>query len=257
MNIELSNKQLTHLDKLPDSDKTALLKILEGQKKSNFKNAKKQLKATKKDYSGIPIKDVTYKLINADFRTITLEEKADWIITDPPYPQQYLELYSGLSKFAQENLKDGGSLICMVGQSYLPEVIKRLSENLSYHWTLAYLTPGGQASQIWPKHVNTFWKPLLWFCKGKYKKDWIGDVCKSPTNHNDKHFHRWGQSVEGMNDIIEKFTYPKELIVDPCLGGGTTGISCLSLRRNFIGIDIDCKCIETSEKRFQELIENG
>lgn len=257
---ELTVKQLNNIQKMPSKDKDDLLKILENGGNISFKNAKKELKKLKKDHSAIRQSDISFRLIHSDFRYLADNfvdkfGQVDFIITDPPYPKEFVELYSDLSSFSNKILKDGGSLICMSGQSYLPEVINRLSEHLKYHWSLAYLTPGGQATQIWPRKINTFWKPLLWFVKGEYSGDWAGDVCKSPVNNNDKRFHFWGQSVNGMIDIIEKLTYPKDLIVDPFVGGGTTGIACLKLRRNFIGIDVDSKCIETSSKRFKEFLK--
>lgn len=259
---KLTAKQLNHVEKLSLIDKNHLFKILEENKNISFKNAKKELKKTKKDYSSIFMSSVSFRLIHSDFRDLadTFVDKfgqVDYIITDPPYPKEFTPLYSDLSCFSNKVLKDGGSLICMSGQSYLPEVMNRLSENLNYHWTISYLTPGGQATQIWPRKVNTFWKPLLWFVKGEYKGDWLGDVCKSPVNNNDKRFHFWGQSIGGMIDIVEKFTYPKDIIVDPFVGGGTTGVACLKLKRNFIGIDIDSKCIETCETRFKEFLEEN
>ena len=259
---ELSPKQLKNLGKLTEEDRSELLKILNSNEKISFKNAKKELKKNKKDHSSISQSDVSFNLINSDFRNLadTFVDKyglADYIITDPPYPKEFVYLYSGLSNFANKILKDGGSLICMSGQSYLPEVMNRLCENknMIFRWMSAYLTPGGQATQIWPKKINTFWKPLLIFTKGEYNGDWVGDVCKSPVNNNDKNYHHWGQSFGGMIDIVEKYTYPKDLVVDPFLGGGTTGIACLKLRRNFIGIDIDSKCIEISSNRFSQFLE--
>ncbi|MGL4593132.1 MAG: hypothetical protein ACRCUY_00215, partial [Thermoguttaceae bacterium] len=93
-------------------------------------------------------------------------ESVDWIITDPPYPKEYGPVYGHLAELAQHALKPGGSLLCMVGQSYLPDIVRILAEKLDYHWTLAYWTPGGQATQLWERKVNTFWKPILWFTKG-------------------------------------------------------------------------------------------
>ena len=253
---ELSEKQLKNIAKLSKEDQVVFLKIFDNS--ISFKNAKKELKKAKKDYSGVPITDIKYDLICNDFRKledifVSQHGQVDYIITDPPYPKEFVPLYSDLSRFASKVLKPGGSLIAMSGQCYLPEVMNRLSECLNYHWTVSYLTPGGQATQIWPKKINTFWKPLLWFTKGEYKGDWSGDVCKSPVNHNDKNFHHWGQSAEGMIDIIERFTYPKDLIIDPFVGGGTTGIACIKTRRNFIGIDIDQKCIDISTARLKEI----
>jgi 16S rRNA G966 N2-methylase RsmD len=166
-------------------------------------------------------------------------ESIDCIITDPPYPRKFLPCFDDLGKVASHILKPGGSLIIMCGQSYLPEIISALCAYLTWHWCVAYLTPGGQAVQLFPRSINTFWKPLLWFQKGKYCGPWIGDVCRSPTNNNDKRFHQWGQSELGMLDIVDRFTQPGALVLDPFAGAGTTGIACLALDRSFIGYDID------------------
>jgi len=191
-----------------------------------------------------------WKLVHSDFREAQIEsDSIDAIITDPPYPFEYLPLYENLATLSLRALKPGGSLLVMVGQSYLPEIMQRLSAHLQYHWTLAYLTPGGQAPQIWQRKVNTFWKPVLWFVNGEFKGDWIGDVCKSAPNENDKRFHEWGQSESGMSDIISRFSKPNDLILDPFCGGGTTGVVSLRLKRRFIGIDIDIEAIENAKSR--------
>jgi hypothetical protein len=173
----------------------------------------------------------------------------DWIITDPPYPKEFLPVYSDLGAFAARTLKPNGSLLCMVGQSYLPDVLARLSEHLRYHWTVAYLTPGGQAVQLFDRHVNTFWKPVLWFVNGEYTGDWIGDVTRSDTNDNDKRFHHWGQSESGIADLLERFTLPNEVVCDPFVGGGTTAVVAVEMGRHFIGIDRDPDAIRTTRER--------
>lgn len=173
----------------------------------------------------------------------------DWIITDPPYPRDYLGLFDVLGCFAACVLKEGGGLLCMTGQSYLPQVHEALAAHLTYHWTLAYLTPGGQSAQIWQRRVNTFWKPVLWYVKGRYEGDWVGDVARSEVNDNDKRFHRWGQSESGMADIVERFTLPGDVICDPLMGGGTTGVVTVGTGRRFIGIDVDPECIRTAKER--------
>ena len=174
----------------------------------------------------------------------------DWIITDPPYGREYLGAYAELSEFAFRVLKPGGSLICMTGQSFLPEVMEQLGKYMTYNWTLAYLTPGGQSAQLWGRKVNTFWKPLLWYVKDRHEGDWVGDVCRSDSN--DKRFHEWGQSEGGMADIIERFTYPGQTICDPFCGGGTTGVVAVRMNRMFVGIDCDQEAVATTLKRLAE-----
>lgn len=199
-----------------------------------------------------------FKLFCADIRNglPDIEDNSvDFIITDPPYPKEFLPLYEDLSKVAARVLKDGGSLICMTGQSYLPEVIQLLSTSLKYNWCLSYVTMGDK-TQIWQRRVHTAWKPLLWFVKGEYKSDWLGDdVISSPNK--DKTFHDWGQSLGGMRAIIERMTYPDDVILDPFLGGGTTGVVAVTSGRKFIGVDVEQSCVDTSRARIEEVFTSG
>mgnify|MGYP000931512482 FL=1 len=205
----------------------------------------------------------TFRILHGDMRKIvpTLEPSSiDAIITDPPYSREYINLYGDLAELAAYVLKPGGSLFAMAGQSYLPDVLSLMTPHLTYHWTLSYLTPGGQSPQIWPRKINTFWKPILWFVNGVYAGDWHGDVIKSAVNDNDKRFHHWGQSESGIGSLVEKFTAPGNVILDPFCGGGTTGKVALDLGRQFIGIDTDAQFVATSMRRFGELhatVEGG
>ena len=198
-------------------------------------------------------KKTSIQIIVKDIRDLTEEdipdESVDVIITDPPYPKDYVELFDDLGKIAARVLKPGGSLIAMTGQYYLPQYIEYLSKHLTYHWTLAYTTPGGQAVQVFPKEVMTFWKPLLWFVKGDRDAKWVSDVINTPVNANDKQHHHWGQSVEGMTAIIEKFSNPGDVVLDPFLGGGTTGYACKENNRKFIGVEIDSKVAQEAKER--------
>lgn len=168
--------------------------------------------------------------------------KPDAVITDPPYEKKYLGVYEELSKAA----KDVPLVAVMCGQSYLQEVINRLCAFLDYRWTLAYLTPGGQSVQQWEAKVNTFWKPVLLFGKST---EWIGDVCKSNPNDNDKRFHEWGQSESGMADLVSRLTKPGQLVCDPFLGAGTTAIVSILLGRKFVGCDIYSGSVNISKRR--------
>jgi len=221
------------------------------------KAEQKQQRAERKAARPAPA-DCSYRLIAADIADAVQHveaESIDWIITDPPYPKEYLAVYDHLAKLADHALKPGGSMVVMTGQSYLPQIIASLTASLRYHWMLAYLTPGGQAAQLWSRRVNTFWKPLLWFTKGDYEGDWIGDVCRSDAN--DKRFHHWGQSESGMADVIERLTDPGDLILDPFLGAGTTGVVAVRMGRRFVGLDVDADCVATAEDRLAQVVEEA
>lgn len=196
-----------------------------------------------------------FRILHGDMREVMAAMEPgsiDVIITDPPYPREYIPLYGDLARLAAHVLKPGGSLLAMAGQSYIPDLLALMTPHLRYHWLLSYLTPGGQSPQIWPRKINTFWKPVLWFVNGEYAGDWHGDVIKSAVNDNDKRFHHWGQSESGMGALVEKFTAPSDVILDPFCGGGVTGKVALDLGRGFIGIDTDTAHIATSMRRMGE-----
>lgn len=203
----------------------------------------------------LPTKTDRYTLIHAAIADLTAGQVADasvdWIITDPPYPKEFLPVYSELAVFARRVLKDGGSLICMIGQSYLPQIVNALASELNYHWVSAYMTPGA-ATPIYDRKINTNWKPLLWFTKGKsVANEWTQDVFRSEKS--DKDHHHWGQSESGMADIIGRLTRVGDVICDPFFGGGTTGVVAVQLNRLFIGVDSAMECIDTALQRLEQV----
>lgn len=216
-----------------------------------------QLRLEQERQQQAEIEAVLRHIHHGDFRQVCqhLEpESIDAIVTDPPYPEEFIDLYGDLASEAARLLKPGGSLLVMCGQSYFPQIIGRMCHHLNYHWLISYQTPGGQSPQIWPRKINTFWKPVLWFVKGEYQGDWHGDVIKSDVNDNDKRFHHWGQSESGMHQLVTKYTAAGDVILDPFMGGCTTGVVSLASGRRFIGIDNDAEAVKTSKERLFELL---
>jgi hypothetical protein len=73
-----------------------------------------------------------------DFREVLQDIEpgtVNLILTDPPYPTEYLPLWTDLGKWGAQALCEGGSLIAYCGQSILPDVLNRLNEHLRYWWT--------------------------------------------------------------------------------------------------------------------------
>jgi site-specific DNA-methyltransferase (adenine-specific) len=174
----------------------------------------------------------------------------DAIISDPPYAREFLPLYGELARQSARPglLAEQGIVAVMCGQSHLLQILSAMSEHLPYRWTMSYLTPGGQAVQVWPPKINTFWKPVLVF---GVAADWLGDVAQSEVNDNDKRFHHWGQSESGMLDLVKRLTKPGNLVCDPFLGAGTTGVVCIASGRRFVGCDLDAACVQKAARRMK------
>lgn len=261
-----STPQLKHLLKMPD-DATALdlVELVEGgnaksvveaheirkqererearRKRNEEAERRREERKAELEASGFYIPD----LRNADFRSIAVAEKIDAIITDPPYPREFLHLYDGLGEFAAKHLKDGGVLVCMSGQAWLPEVYAQLSEHLHYHWTSCYYMPGSTGGVVDRRVSANAWKPLLIYTNGPSDVSVGCDVIKSIAP--DKNHHQWGQSESGFAAILERFTAPGDLVCDPFLGGGTTGVLAYQMKRRFLGVEIDPDTYEKAAER--------
>ncbi len=158
----------------------------------------------------------------------------DHIVTDPPYPEEFLQEWSDLSEVASRILKPSGYCICYAGQTHLPDYINRLSKHLNYYWQMVFMQTFH--TQIFPRKIFARYKPILVFQKSpvEVKNDWITDVIK-PTVQKD--IMDWQQDVESYKQIISRFTKQGEVILDPFAGSGTAGMACKELQREFTLID--------------------
>ncbi len=84
------------------------------------------------------------------------------IITDPPYPEKYLDCYSQVAEFAKDKLCENGFLVCYAGQYFLPEVMARLGKHLEYYWTIGMIHQG-HTTLVKPLNVICDWKPILFY----------------------------------------------------------------------------------------------
>ena len=64
--------------------------------------------------------------------------------------------------------------------------------------------------------------------------------------------HKAMMKQEVCDWFIDKFTIENETILDPFMGAGTTAISCINLKRNYIGFEITPEYVELSKKRIHE-----
>ena len=202
-----------------------------------------------------PLTGNDYQLLRGDFRKVGHElpsATVDLILTDAPYECKYLELFEPLSLFAARILRDGGSLLVMTGQFYLPEVLRSLETHLRYHWIITSLL-GQRRLLVKNRMVCVGYKPLLWFTKGRYRGHAIQDVIRS--DGADKVFHDHGQPETEFAEIVKRLSEENSIVLDPFVGGGNVAAASLRLRRKFIGIDDDGKQIEVTRRRISTLLQ--
>jgi len=212
-------------------------------KKINKEQKKKErIQAIKKIQVNLPD---TITLHNTEFQKLNIEsDTISLIFTDPPYHDKFLHLYEDLAIQAARVLREGGSLICYVGQGNIIEVGKIMEKyGLKFHWPITVKHSGPSAS-VFGKKILVSCKIMLWFVKGKYEGEFVKDFIQS--EFQGKELHEWAQSTIESDYYIKYLTIENEIVYDPFLGSGTFGISAKKLKRQFIGCEVDTEHYKTA-----------
>ena len=195
------------------------------------------------------------RLYRGDCREILpqLDEPIAAVITDPPYSRKFVPLYGELAEHAARLLKPGGSFLALCGQTHVAEVIALTSEHLRFWWLCGMYHNKGSYFPI--KSLMIRWKPAVWLVQHtRHDKRAPNDM---QFANRDKEHHEWQQPVEWFEHWISNVTQEGDVVLDPCMGSGTTGVACARLGRRFIGIEIEKAAFETARERIEAAGRQG
>lgn len=78
---------------------------------------------------------------------------------------------------------------------------------------------------------------------------WAVPVVQNRNGHRKDRMHTTQKPIGLMCRLVEQFTDPGDLVLDPFAGSGTTGAACARLGRRFIGVEIDPTYAEVARER--------
>jgi site-specific DNA-methyltransferase (adenine-specific) len=85
--------------------------------------------------------------------------------------------------------------------------------------------------------------------EGKQMKDvWTTSILKPSEKKNGRHPTQ--KPLEVLERIVLASTNENDLVLDPFSGSGTTGIACVKLNRNYMGIDNNKEYLDLSIRRY-------
>lgn len=70
-------------------------------------------------------------------------------------------------------------------------------------------------------------------------------------------FHPTQKPVDLLEYLITTYTREGEIVIDNCMGSGSTGVACLNTGRKFIGIELDKEYFNISCNRIKETIDKN
>lgn len=65
--------------------------------------------------------------------------------------------------------------------------------------------------------------------------------------------HPTQKPLKACEYFVRTYTNEGDIVLDSCMGSGTTGVACRNLKRRFIGIEMNEKYFDITEKRINEV----
>ena len=94
---------------------------------------------------------------------------------------------------------------------------------------------------------------------GECSKTTIRQYTNYPTstlNYNNvfkKQFHQTQKPIELLEYLIKTYTNENDIVLDNCMGSGSTGVACKNLNRKFIGIELNDTYYEIAKNRINSV----
>ena len=211
-------------------------------------------------------------------------ESIDLIVTDPPYPttsrgnagnsggmlqkdinkKGKVFTYNNINckEYAPEFyrlLKDGSHCYVMTNHINLIDMLNTFTD-VGFHFIKSLIWNKG--NKIMGQYYMSQYEYILFFRKGKGKKinncgtsDILSISNKKTKDKDGKNIHDTEKPIELMEVLVNNSSQENELVLDPFMGVGSTGIACIKNKRNFIGIEIDENYFNIAKERIEEIEE--
>ena len=208
--------------------------------------------------------------------------KVDHIITDPPYNISKANNFETMNssqrkgvdfgewdkgfdlvswiKIAGQMLEAGGSFIIFNSYRNLTPIIGALeSAGMEVKDLLKWVKTNPMPRNIERRYVQDT-EYAIWAVKPK--KPWVfnkpenvpylrAEFSSSTVAGHERTSHPTQKSRKVMAEIVSIHTNPGDLILDPFMGSGTTGVAAIQNGRRFVGIELDADYYQIAAKRLR------
>jgi len=179
--------------------------------------------------------------------------KVDAVVTDPPYGV-------GFKYATHDDKADGYDLWCaqwfaalrdkVVGPISISCGISNLTKWPTPDWVFCWHKPASMGRC--PVGFNN-WEPVLLYGKAAGQ---VVDVFRAPIiTSEDVAGHPCPKPLAWAEGILTRTSLDGQMVLDPFMGSGTTGVAAVKLGRKFIGIEIEPKYFDIACRRIQAALD--
>ena len=204
------------------------------------------------------------------------DASVDLVITDPPYESLEKHRAIGTTTRLKHSKASSNDWFAIFPNSRFAELfaeLYRVMKRNSHFYLFCDQETMFVAKPLAEAAGFKFWKPLIWdkkkigmgyhyraryecilfFEKGKRKLSNLGtaDIIEAPRIINGYPTEKPAAVAEVL---VQQSSEPGELVIDPFVGAGATGVAAMRGARDFLGNDI---CQEAVEITRQRLFSNG
>ena len=221
------------------------------------------------------------KLYNDDcikkFATMP-RNKVDAIITDPPYKISRDNNFKTMNragidfgewdkdfdltdwiKYCEPVLKKGGNIVIFNDWKNMSYIVDELEKNNFEVKDLIRWEKTNPMPRNRDRRFITDYEVAVWAVKkgGKWTFNRLSEAYERPeivcgiTSKKEKidGGHPTQKPVEVMEWLIKRLSNENDIILDPFMGSGSTGVACKNTNRKFIGIELDKDYYNMAMKR--------
>jgi DNA modification methylase len=205
------------------------------------------------------------------------DSSVDAIITDPPYNiarknnfatmgragidfgewDKNADIFSYINECSRV-LNKNGSFIVFNDWKNLGD-ISRYAENQGFETKdMIRLEKSNPMPRNRDRRYITDYECAIWFVKKNAK--WVfnrqDDKYQRPkfVASIESGLHPTQKNLSLMESLVKIHTNSNDIVLDPFMGSGTTGVACRRLDRNFIGIELDEGYFDIATKRINEVL---
>lgn len=211
------------------------------------------------------------------------DKSIDMILADPPYGTTACKWdsvipFEPMWKELKRIIKPNGAILLFGSEPFSSHLRMSNLKMFKYDWIIEKSKPTGHLNskkrpmtghdiisvfgglKYYPQGLiktNKTVKRTNKGCYGECSKDTKLELTGYPrTNikakYDSKPGHPTQKPVALLEYLIKTYTLENETVLDFTMGSGSTGVACVNLNRNFIGIEKDDNYFEIAKKRIQD-----